>query len=43
MDRSYVWPALYVWLGTAALASAAVVVARVLHLARTRRRPSGDS
>lgn len=44
---TYAWFALYVWLATAALASVAVVVARGFHLgfhlARTRRRPSGDA
>ncbi|GGK62140.1 serine hydrolase [Planomonospora parontospora subsp. parontospora] len=34
---SYVWPALYVWAGAGALASAAVIVSRLVHLVLARR------
>ncbi|MFI6505014.1 serine hydrolase domain-containing protein [Nonomuraea typhae] len=33
---SYAWPALFVWLGTAALVSAAVAATRIVHLVRAR-------
>ncbi|MEU7986626.1 serine hydrolase domain-containing protein [Streptosporangium canum] len=42
MDQiTYVWPALYVWLGTTALAGAAVIMVRGFHTIRARRRPAG--
>ncbi|GAA3443292.1 serine hydrolase domain-containing protein [Planomonospora venezuelensis] len=34
---SYIWPALYIWAGTGALAATAVIVSRLVHTALARR------